>query len=732
MEPSPALNVTATRKETYFTAILDAEGICSYAGSAVETILNYRTGKLVGHMFFHYVHEQDTASLLNLLQQLTDGEIRNQALSLRLQHENGEWLKFNVMANSISANQVVLELSARSDGDTSFEAAPADPTEEDDYSSQFKLLYYNHPDAVFTMDALGFITDLNLEASRISGYTAEDIRDKHYSFFLTSKFLEKSIHAFHKALSGVALTFTTKIRSKHKGMLFISITLVPVLENGKARSVQGIAKDITDLKKADKLVKKQAIRLENILESMEEPFFALDKQFRVSYANSGFAEFLNLKKSNIHKQNIWHLIPEAKNTKFYDKCLRVAKYRISTKFILYVPSRNGTLHFNIYPYDKGIAVHFKDVTAQKAAQDELKKLSLVASTITNAVVITNKYSQIEWVNSAFTRLTGFTLDEIKGKVPVSFLRGPETDKETENHFKQLSDLGIPFSHEAVGYTKNNEKFWHSISISPIHNDKGEVDYLIAVHTDITDRKLAEDKLVELTENLFYQNQDLQQFTYIVSHNLRAPVANILGLTSILNRMNTSSEQYTQTLENLTLSARRLDTVIKDLNLILSVKNAERSEQLEPVNLESVCHDVIQSIEQSYSPDLYCIELDMEEDACTILGRRAYLYSILHNLLNNAVKYRKEAVPLVVYVKSKVVADSVCVQVQDNGSGMDLEKVGSNIFKLYKRFHPNIAGKGIGLYLVKTQVEALGGRVEVQSKVGEGTQFSIYFKMHQQS
>jgi signal transduction histidine kinase len=114
------------------------------------------------------------------------------------------------------------------------------------------------------------------------------------------------------------------------------------------------------------------------------------------------------------------------------------------------------------------------------------------------------------------------------------------------------------------------------------------------------------------------------------------------------------------------------------------------------------------------------------DNYTLQSHKAYLFSILYNLISNAIKYRSPDRPLQISLKCFWTPKrGTCISCSDNGRGMDLKTAGKNLFKLYKRFHPGIPGRGIGLYLVKTHIETLGGEIEVDSAPEKGTRFLIY-------
>ncbi len=234
------------------------------------------------------------------------------------------------------------------------------------------------------------------------------------------------------------------------------------------------------------------------------------------------------------------------------------------------------------------------------------------------------------------------------------------------------------------------------------------------------------KLVEeRTFDLIQRNKDLEQFTYIVSHNLRAPVANLIGISSILHDLKPGDGDYKELLTGLSGSVHLLDEVIADLNEILQVRKGGQ-EKKEAVNLTRLVANVKAGISSLIDKEDARIVTDFSE-ANEILSIKGYLHSIFHNLISNGIKYRRAEAPPVIEIKSRRTDDYVELRFKDNGMGIDLKKKGRHIFGLYKRFHEEYAeGKGVGLYMVKTQVEALGGTIFIESEVGKGSVFIIQF------
>lgn len=242
--------------------------------------------------------------------------------------------------------------------------------------------------------------------------------------------------------------------------------------------------------------------------------------------------------------------------------------------------------------------------------------------------------------------------------------------------------------------------------------------------DITQQKNAELEREKITLDLVQRNKDLEQFAYIISHNLRAPVANITGLSNLLQHTITEDQEGADVLKALTKSIRHLDEVIVDLNHILQVNN-EVNDKIEKVSLSQLFKEIqigLSSIIKKSEATLKCDFNEVDD----ILSLKGFLYSIFQNLIINSIKYHQPGVPPLVTIRSELKEDHIFIYFKDNGKGIDLQKFGSQLFGLYKRFDQSVKGKGIGLFMVKMQMERLGGSISVQSEVNTGTEFTLKF------
>lgn len=267
---------------------------------------------------------------------------------------------------------------------------------------------------------------------------------------------------------------------------------------------------------------------------------------------------------------------------------------------------------------------------------------------------------------------------------------------------------------------NNNTYHFNLSISPIVEYNEISGYCISA-LDITKRKMQELEKQIIITDLTQRNRDLEQFSYIVSHNIRAPLSSILGLADILDRsIDEKDRQFA--LAGITKSAKNLDSVIKDLNDILKTRR-EISEIKVDVSFTELVKNIQESLRYLINESEAIINYNFDE-ADSISTIKSYMQNVFYNLISNSIKYAREGIPPRIDIWTEKKNDKIILNFSDNGIGIDLERHGHQLFGLYKRFNLSVEGKGIGLYMVKTQVEALNGSIKVISTLNKGTHFAI--------
>jgi PAS domain S-box-containing protein len=379
----------------------------------------------------------------------------------------------------------------------------------------------------------------------------------------------------------------------------------------------------------------------------------------------------------------------------------------------------------------------KDVTDRKKIEQQLDKSEAfsrgVLNSLTSHIAVVNNKGDIIAVNESWTKFSlenGDTTLERTGvgsnyfKVcEKSAMAGDTTAPEVLQAMKNIfNEKETAFSLEYPCHSPIEQR-WFGLHIMKFDSSE---QLIVVTHENITERKLADLERTKVTADLIQRNNDLEQFSYIVSHNLRAPVANIIGIASVVQDKNFDAEMRIQITEQLSYSAKKLDNVISDLNLILQTKR-EISQQKEIIYFSKLVQDIQTSIENLIEKEKAIIVWDFSEvDKMQTL--KCYLHSIFYNLISNSLKYRQPNIAPVILIKSQKFSNKIVLQFKDNGMGIDLKNKSNHVFGLYKRFHTSVAeGKGMGLYMVKTQVETIGGKISIESEVNKGTTFIIEFK-----
>lgn len=701
-------------------ALLSAEGVYTYVSGSVHKALGYRPEEMVGHSPFEFIHPDDVAQAQAAL-----GELGTKPVfavpDCRFRAANGEWRWMETTIGNQLLNPAIgaFTLCSRDVTDKknrAFELAASD--------QRFRLLFESNQDPAIFQDADGRVLEVNAAYLAYLKMTKEQVMHQPLNAVLPPELSRISDEKFRVAVSGQPAAYeATVMRDGVERTLHV--TKIPLVVEGKIIGVYSTARDITEMAAAQRLIKQQAARLHMVLESITDAFLSMDRDWHLTYLNSEGERLLNISQDAARGKNMWEMFPEEAGGIYRQKYQQALDTGQTVRFEAFFGRENRWFELKVYPFAEGISIFFCDITKRVASDKQLKMLALVAQDTVNSVVITDAAGRVEWVNAGFTRDTGYTLADMLGRRPGQVLQGPETDPAAVRRFRERLQEPKPFSVTILNYKKTGQKLWFAIDVTPILNDAGELTQFIAIQQNINFRKEIEASQAKMTQDLYRHNRDLQQFAYVISHNLRAPLANALGLATVLTKVDKNTDVFATALINLRQSMVQADGVLKDLNLVLSIRDQKDLQAQEPLALKEVCEQAINNMQESLHQCGGRVALDVEDDLMTH-GNRAYLYSIFYNLLSNSIKYRSEERPLQVDIECYTgTHGGPTITFTDNGSGFDMFKAGSDVFQLYKRFHTNQRGRGIGLFLVKAHVEALGGKIEVTSEVNFGTRFTIH-------
>lgn len=571
----------------------------------------------------------------------------------------------------------------------------------------------------------GICTYINKEFAKIFGYSINDIMGKHFEDFIVEEdrvVLKQYFFNNHKGEQ----SHSCELNGIHKNKSIINIELFcSVMNVNGQEAILGALLDITERKKSEnRLLEAQSVAKvgswETDLSNMsvcwsDETFaiFELDKAtFKLTH--NTFLDFVHPEDRN--------KVDEAFKASFASKVYNTVQHRIVTP--------NGNIKFveerwkvTLNSKNEPIRVFgtCQDISETILYEEKLALSSLIVNSSHDAILSITLEGIITSWNKGAENILGYTSQEAIGQ-SIYMLIPPELHEEEIKISDSIKQKRVIDGYETVRIKKNGSVVDVSLTVSPIINEFNQVIGASKIMRDISSQKASEYEKAQIMNDLIQRNKDLEQFAYIVSHNLRAPVANIVGVTNFFKMPDIEPSEKLVLINALNQSAVALDNVIKDLSLILQIRR-EVNEQKTVIKFSDIIKEIELSIDNLIKVEKVQFELDFSE-VNEITSIKSYVYSIFYNLVSNSIKYKQPNVHPIIKIKSALVDKQIVLLFKDNGLGIDLKKNKDYVFGLYKRFHHHTEGKGMGLFMVKSQVETLGGRISIRSEPNRGTEFKI--------
>lgn len=372
---------------------------------------------------------------------------------------------------------------------------------------------------------------------------------------------------------------------------------------------------------------------------------------------------------------------------------------------------------------QGVAFNLYDITASKKAVNQLlqteDRYKLLLNNLQVGVII-HRNGQIIYCNNAAAKIAGaITAQELIGAQLMNHITESSKKKVIER-IKSIQKVGdfVPKESEKL-IRLNRQEFEAEVSATGVlFNGDFAIQVMI---NDISSFKKSENEYLNYNRQLMLINKELEHFSYIVSHNLRTPIANSQALFNYLD-LSQLDESNLEIAEKLGQSIQKANSTLDDLLNIIQYKKQQPS-FVQKVQFTQLIKEFQKSHFKAISDTKTQIIQDFEA-AENIIIDRIKIESIFQNLLTNAVKYRSPDRDPIIKVTTKQVGNFIHISFEDNGLGMDLSKIKDSIFGLFKTFHNNEDAKGLGLFLVKSEVEALNGNISVSSEPNKGTIFTL--------
>ncbi|WOK06088.1 PAS domain S-box protein [Imperialibacter roseus] len=585
----------------------------------------------------------------------------------------------------------------------------------------YKLLATHSKDIILLCSMRGDITYVSPAVEAILGYQPSEVIGTNIKLFIDPS-------AKGLATEGTNIDFS--VRTKTGNYVWLEAAIQKISdEKGAHIQTQAILRDVTEQKWLNEVLK-QTTQLAHI-GGWETDVVSGRSTYTDSLAEllgfksgeiPGMPEILKLfTKESAEKiakaySDVYH-----KNISFdIEAQLTVAGHATKWARIVAEPKlENGRLHKVI-----GSLI---DITERKRNEEALKELAMVAQYSSSGTIISDKNGLVEWVNEAFITMTGYSLEEMKGKRPAEVLQGPESDAQVRKAMNEALDSGASFRGEIIKYNKRGEAYWVEIQINPVFSENGELIKFISIENNVSERKAAETKLLEAKKNAEEGSMAKEQFLSTMTHEIRTPLNAVIGMSKILMDEDPRKDQV-ELLQTLHYSAENLLTLINDILDFSKISTENIQFENIPFKFNEEVAKAVHSMKFKVQERGNTIEFEGDTKLPTLLeGDLHRIVQVLNNLIGNATKFTEKGK---IKVATKLLRQDnnklwIRFSVTDNGIGLSKDKL-QIIFEKFSQADASTSrkygGTGLGLAICKMIVEQQGGKIWVESKNNQGSTF----------
>ncbi|MFZ2411193.1 MAG: PAS domain S-box protein, partial [Candidatus Methanoperedens sp.] len=592
---------------------------------------------------------------------------------------------------------------------------------------KFRSITTGAMDAIISIDELGRINYLNPAGERIFGYTAEETIGKElHSLLVPGKYndtYKKGFESFKATGKGRLIGNITEISALRKdGTEFpVEISISALQIQGKWHAV-GIIRDITERKRAEEALKENEERYRRLVEF--SPYgIAIHSEGKLVYMNLAGAKILGTENPDEFVGKTVFQIIHPDYHEIVKKRVRMQEEGkvappLEEKFLrLDGTSVDVEIASIPFTYMGKLAMYgvFRDITERKQAEDIQRKLSSAVEHTADIVIVAKKDGIIEYVNPAFEKITGYTMEEAVGKTP-RILKSGKQDTKFYEHLWGTILSGEVFYGVLINKKNNGELYYAEKTITPVKDEHGTITHFVSTDKDITERKKAEEVHFE---NLRLEAADKAKSEFLanMSHELRTPLNSIIGFSELMKQgvAGKLDEKQEHFIDNIFTSGTFLLSLINDI-LDLSKIEAGKIELVpEKMSVPETIKETLSLIKEKAMKHKVLLKTEFDPELEFIEADKQRFKQILFNLLGNAVKFSKEEGGAVT-ITAKKEGDMAKVSVSDTGIGIKEENL-SKLFHKFEQIESGISqkygGTGLGLAITRQLVELHGGKIRAE-------------------
>ena len=622
---------------------------------------------------------------------------------------------------------------------------------------RFRGTFENAANGMAIVGLDGTFLKVNKSLSGMLGYKEKDLLKMCFQEITHPEDLDKDLNYVKDLIQGNITSYSMEKRYLHKsGNLIWAKLSVSLAKDEKGEPIHFVSQitDITKEKEASFNLEKSECRFKEIFNSAFQFVAFLDTDGHIIELNETALKFANVsaeevKGIKLSEAKYWKT--DGYTHKKIKQGIRKAATGELVKFETIVRGNKGietTLDFSIKPVldHTGKVVSLiaegRPIQEMVNARNRLAKINnqlkgILDASVHVGIIETDLKGNITLFNKGAENLLGYKAQEIVKQNLSVFLPADEIKanvlKIRKDKSLKLDDFNIVIDHikenpehfeEWNFIRKDKSKFPGILIHSLIFNSENQIIGTLGIVTDLTEIKKAEKEIKELHDVTKDQNERLINFAHIVSHNLRSHSRNLYILLQMLKESHPEiikSEYFPLIMKG----SGNLKETINHLTEIVAI-NTNTLEKLETLNLSEYISKAMNNINGFVLENQCSIKNNVKKNI-EVQAIPAYLESILLNFLTNSIKYRSSKRDLKIDINSNSQKGYIEIQIKDNGLGIDLKTHGAKLFGLYKTFHGNKDARGIGLFITKNQIEAMGGKIEVESEVNKGTTFKVFLK-----